>query len=106
MSVQSKVMRIELQRRATLPAALHATFKLLLACAGMTELCPMGTIGGLKGTLGPLTKEQRLAIRSKQVINPALSRTRHCASSPLAAPVGIVSQWRAWGGLEHGAFRY
>ncbi|KAK9835417.1 hypothetical protein WJX81_008061 [Elliptochloris bilobata] len=33
---------------------------------GMTELCPMGTIGGLKGTLGALTKEQRLAIKSKQ----------------------------------------
>ena len=32
----------------------------------------MGTIGGLKGTLGPLTKEQRLAIKSKQVISPAL----------------------------------
>ena len=33
---------------------------------GMTELCPIGTIGALKGTLGPLSKEQQLAIKSKQ----------------------------------------
>ena len=30
----------------------------------------MGTIGGLKGTLGPLTREQRLAIKSKQATAP------------------------------------
>ncbi len=35
--------------------------------AGMTELCPIGTVGAIKGTLGPLTREQRLAVKSKQV---------------------------------------
>ena len=52
----------------------------LFLIAGMTELCPMGTIGGLKGTLGPLTKEQRLAIKSKQVMAPQLSPSLGTAS--------------------------
>ena len=34
--------------------------------AGMTELCPLGTVGALKGTLGPVSKAQQVAIKSKQ----------------------------------------
>ncbi len=46
---------------------------------GMTELCPLGTIGALKGTLGPLSKAQQLAIKSKQA--RALSALRSVYSS-------------------------
>ncbi|KAK9830071.1 hypothetical protein WJX72_009587 [[Myrmecia] bisecta] len=33
---------------------------------GMTETCPLGSMGGLKGTLGKLGPEETLAIKSKQ----------------------------------------
>lgn len=45
----------------------------------------MGTIGGLKGTLGPLTKEQRLAIKSKQVNSPARAALGTKPPAPTAA---------------------
>ncbi|CAL8464941.1 g4476 [Coccomyxa elongata] len=33
---------------------------------GMTELCPIGSVAGFKGTLPPLSKEERLALQLKQ----------------------------------------
>ena len=68
----------------------------------------MGTIGGLKGTLGLLTKEQRLAIKSKQVSRASASLTRHCACSLLASPLAFLANGGlgGWGGVEDGASRY
>ena len=70
---------------------------------GMTELCPLGTIGALKGTLGPLSKEQQLAIKSKQArasssaLRHVDSGTRHWGARALIYQAGdafqINAQW-------------
>ena len=53
----------------------------------------MGTVGAIKGTLGPLTPKQRLAIKAKQVSAPSLAFTGRTAEGKSNCSSAIVAQY-------------